>query len=60
MRLLSNALHPLSSGWDIRYAYDINDKGQIAAVGYLNGVRRGVMLQPVKDKTPISIGGVGR
>ncbi|MFY9233940.1 MAG: hypothetical protein WAO58_05695 [Fimbriimonadaceae bacterium] len=56
MKLLNDMLDSTSQGWDIRYAYDINNKGQISAVGYKNGQRRGVLLQPIKDRTPVIIG----
>lgn len=58
--LLNSFLDSSSQGWDIQDAYDINNKGQISGVGFRNGQRRGVLLQPIKDRTPISIGGVGR
>ena len=58
--LLNSLLDSSSQEWDVREAWDINNKGQISAAAYKNGQRRGVLLQPVKDKTPISIGGVGR
>ncbi|MFY9235026.1 MAG: hypothetical protein WAO58_11275 [Fimbriimonadaceae bacterium] len=60
IKLLNSLLDSSSQEWDVREAWDINNKGQISAAAYKNGQRRGVLLQPVKDKTPISIGGVGR
>lgn len=34
-------------GWELSGAYDINDAGQITGTGYLNGRRRGFVLNPI-------------
>ena len=56
IQVLNDVLHSSASGWNVDWSYDINNKGQIACVGWFNGQRRGIMLQPVKDKAVISIG----
>jgi probable HAF family extracellular repeat protein len=41
-----NSLVPPNSGWVILYAEGINDKGEIAATGTLNGAQHALLLQP--------------
>jgi hypothetical protein len=41
-----NNLRPAGSGWDLDYAYGINDAGQIAGVGTHNGLGRAFLLTP--------------
>jgi uncharacterized protein (TIGR03437 family) len=43
-----------SSGWELDYAYAINDAGQIAGTGFHNGVQTGFLLTPVQEQ-PLSI-----
>jgi probable HAF family extracellular repeat protein len=45
MVLLNDLIDP-DSGWDLRYAYAINDTGQIVGRGYLNGQWRGYRFTP--------------
>jgi probable HAF family extracellular repeat protein len=42
-----NKVLPPSSGWYLRQAYDINDKGQIVGVGTIGGEERAYRLTPV-------------
>jgi hypothetical protein len=42
-----NHLIPASSGWELRAAAGINDKGQIAASGNRNGSFRALLLNPI-------------
>gem|GEM_PF-2846072 len=42
-----NDLHD-GAGWDLRWANDINDAGQIVGWGYFNGYTRGFLLTPVE------------
>ncbi len=44
--LLDDLLDSDSAGWKISEAFDINNHGEISAVGYFNGQRRGIMLRP--------------
>lgn len=44
-----NDLLPADSGWVLLSAYGINDKGQIAGVGFLNGERRGFVMTPADE-----------
>lgn len=41
-----NDLIPQNSGWTLEYAFAINDNGQIAGWGVLNGQERGFLLMP--------------
>ena len=43
-----NGLIATGSGWELRNAEAINDKGQIAGWGYLNGLVRAFLLDPTK------------
>ncbi len=43
-----NALIPPASGWRLRYAYRINDAGQIVGAGVYKGLIRIFLLTPVK------------
>lgn len=47
-----NDMIPAGSGWVLRQAQGINDVGQIAGTGYLNGVTRAFLLTPV-TATPV-------
>lgn len=42
-----NSLIDPDSGWNLKFASDINDKGQITGSGTLNGSERGFRLDPV-------------
>src|SRR5271165_390101 len=42
-----NNLIPQNSGWSLQYAFAINDNGQIAGFGDLNGQERGFLLTPI-------------
>lgn len=42
-----NAMIPTGSGWALNIAYCVNNGGQIAGVGLLNGERRMFLLTPV-------------
>ncbi len=41
-----NNLIPQNSGWSLQDAFSVNDNGQIAGVGVLNGQERGFLLTP--------------
>jgi probable HAF family extracellular repeat protein len=41
-----NTLIPANTGWVLEYANGINDSGEIAGWGLLNGVERGFLLTP--------------
>src|SRR5262249_12229968 len=43
--LLNNLIGP-STGWDLAFALDINDSGQIVGTGYHNGVIRAYLMTP--------------
>ncbi len=46
-------LLPAGSGWSSLFlCYDINDRGQIAGAGTINGQTHGFILTPVKPVTP--------
>jgi len=53
-----NSLIPADSGWELNFARDINDRGQIVARGYYNGVHwASCLLTPVPIITPELSGG---
>jgi len=47
-----NSLIDPGSGWNLKFASDINDKGQITGSGTLNGSERGFRLDPVHQILP--------
>lgn len=47
-----NDLIPASSGWTLERAQDINDSGQIAGFGTINGQKHAVRLDPVVVPEP--------
>jgi probable HAF family extracellular repeat protein len=49
---LNDLIEP-TSGWTIQWARDINDLGDIAAVGLKDGVSRGVILTPIPEPTEL-------
>jgi hypothetical protein len=44
-----NTLIPPYSGWFLQFANGINNRGQIAGMGLVNGVQHGYILTPVDD-----------
>jgi uncharacterized membrane protein len=50
-----NALVDPALGWTLQFARDINDSGQVAGSGTLNGVARGFLLSPAVS---LSVGDV--
>jgi len=44
-----NDLLPVGSGWELTVAHDINNRGQILAVGILNGEEYAVLLDPLME-----------
>ena len=53
-----NTLLPTGSGITLTRAYDINDAGQIAATGTLNGMTTAFLLNPVAVPEPSSLLGL--
>jgi len=47
-RMINDCLAPGSNGWNISEVHSINDAGQMAALGYLNGTPQAVLLTPVQ------------
>jgi probable HAF family extracellular repeat protein len=45
-----NSLIPEDEGWDLEWAFDINDRGQIVGYGRLNGVYRAYVLTPCESR----------
>jgi probable HAF family extracellular repeat protein len=54
-----NALIDPAAGWSIQHARAINDHGQIAATGILNGTSYAVLLTPVPEPAAASMLGLG-
>ena len=46
-------LIPYSSGWDLKYAYGINDVGQIVGAGQHSGQYRAFLLTPIPEPSAI-------
>ena len=46
-----NDLIPWDSGWELEYARDINEIGQIVGIGTINGEQHGFLLTPVPEIT---------
>ena len=45
-----NSLIPADEGWDLEWALDINDRGEIVGYGRLNGVYRAYVLSPCESR----------
>jgi hypothetical protein len=56
--LLQNLVAP-GSGWTLDQATQINDDGQIAGIGVLNGVAEAYLLTPVPEPGSITCLGFG-
>jgi uncharacterized membrane protein len=54
MRRLDSMIDP-SSGWQLLYANDINNKGQIVGWGLRNGASRGFLLTPVPEPAAMAL-----
>lgn len=48
-----NSLLPADSGWNVYEPFAINDKGQIAGNGILNGQNRAFLLTPIAEPEPV-------
>ncbi len=46
-----NSLIPSDSAWELSWAFDVNNKGQIVGYGLLNGKFRAFLLSPLIDIT---------
>jgi len=44
-----NDLVDPAAGWELTYAADINDTGQIVGTGRIGGVQHGFLLSPVPE-----------
>jgi len=56
-----NSLRPRESGWDLSWAFDINDRGQITGYGMRNGKFRTYVMTPVNgNKDVVKAGSVSR
>ena len=55
---LNNLISP-NLGWELNYAFDINDYGQIVGSGYHNGVRRAFLLTPVPEPGSFAVLALG-
>jgi probable HAF family extracellular repeat protein len=57
---LNTLLEPVSgAGWILTGAVAINDHGQIAGYGTLNGVDRGFLLTPVPEPSSLAVAALG-
>src|SRR5260221_11602709 len=48
-----NLLIPVTSGWNLIYAFGINSSGQIVGMGTYNGIRHGFSMSPINNNTPV-------
>lgn len=53
------SLIPKNSGWELEYAADINDLGQIAGYGFYNGELRAFLMTPVPEPTSLALAAMG-
>ena len=50
-----NTLLPSGSQWRLVNGADVNDAGQIAGAGFLNGAFHGFLLSPVPEPSPYAL-----
>jgi probable HAF family extracellular repeat protein len=55
---LNDLINP-ALGWNLRYAYDINDDGWIVGVGLLDGVETAYLLKAIPEPATLAIFGLG-
>jgi hypothetical protein len=55
---LNTALPP-DSGWELLYARDINNRGQITGTGFFNGGYRAYVLTPIPEPGSVALLVVG-
>lgn len=55
---LNSLIDPLS-GWDLLYAFAINDNGQITGQGIIDGDRHAFLLTPVPEPSTLVLGCAG-
>jgi probable HAF family extracellular repeat protein len=58
LRALTDLI-PADSGWQLEFASDINDRGQIVGYGYINGEVRGFLMTPVPEPSTLVLVGTG-
>ncbi|MFT3858232.1 MAG: hypothetical protein QM742_12275 [Aquabacterium sp.] len=58
MRKLGSLIDP-ASGWQLKAAMDINDRGQIVGYGVFNGQERGFLLTPVPEPDALALVAAG-
>ena len=54
-----NSLLPTGSGWALQNATCINDSGQIAGFGSINGYVHGFLMTPIPEPTTLLLLGLG-
>jgi hypothetical protein len=46
-------------GWDLCWAYDVNDLRQVVGWGYHDGLQRAFLLTPIPEPSVLALGALG-
>ncbi len=54
-----NGLISTNSGWELNYAQDVNESGQIVGYGSLDGNFHAYLLTPIPEPSAVALAGIG-